>query len=204
MTRLASRLAVAALATLSGPAFAHGVSSDLGGFYGGMLHPVAVPAHLLGLLALGLFHAQRGRDSTAEGLPWIAAGCVAGLALAHPDAGIAAQILLLCAIAIVGFLVAAAREVPAPLASVLTSAIAFAILMDSAPDATAARDRITALAGTGVAISAAFVWISASLACLHRPWQRIGVRIAGSWTSACAMLVLALAAGANPTAAGVA
>ena len=202
MTGLASGLAVAVLATLSGPAFAHGMASDLGGFYGGMLHPLAVPAHLLGLLALGLFHGQRGRGSTAFGLPWIAAGCVAGLAFARPDAGIAAQILLLGAIAIAGVLVAAAREVPAPMATVVTTAIAFAILMDSAPDTTTVRDRITALAGTGVAISAAFVWISASLACLQRHWQRIGVRIAGSWTSACAMLVLALAIGAHPTAGG--
>ena len=204
MTRLAPGLAAAVLATLSGPAFAHGVSSDLGGFYGGMLHPVAVPAHLLGLLALGLLHAQRGRGSTALGLPWIAAGCVAGIALARPDAAFAAQMLLLGAIAIAGVLVAAAREVPAPMAMVLTTAIAFAILLDSAPDTTTARDRIAALAGTGVAISAAFVWISASLARLQRPWQRIGVRIAGSWTSACALLVLALATGANPTAGGMA
>ena len=202
MTGMASSLAAALLAAIPGLAFAHGLSADLGGFNGGMLHPVAVPAHLLGLLALALFYGQEGRGGAASALPRIAAGCAAGVALARPDAGIVVQMLLLGATAVVGILVAAALKAPPAMATVLTAAIAFAIVLDSAPDAATGRGRLAALAGTGIAISAGFVWTSALLACLHRPWQRIGIRVAGSWASACAALVLALAASGRLIAGG--
>ena len=200
----ATRLAVAGLAAIPGLTFAHGLSDaggmgGLAGFYRGLLHPVAVPAHLLGLLALALFHEQQGPGGAALALPRIAAGCAVGLALAVPDAGIGIQMLLFGAIALMGIVIAAAPRTPPAVAWMLTTTIAFAIVLDSAPDVPAVRDRLAALAGTSIAISAGFVWISTLLACLHRPWQRIGIRVVGSWTSAWAILILGLAAGGHLT-----
>ena len=37
------------------PAFAHLPIEGVGGFYGGLLHPILVPAHALSVVALGLF-----------------------------------------------------------------------------------------------------------------------------------------------------
>ena len=41
------------------PAQAHVPIEGVGGFYGGLLHPILVPAHALALLALGIFIGRR-------------------------------------------------------------------------------------------------------------------------------------------------
>ncbi len=192
-----ARLAATVLAAASpGVAFAHGSFGELGGFYAGMLHPVAAPVHLLATIALGMLLGKEGQVGAARTLPAIVVGCLLGFLLAPPDAAIAVQVGLLAAIALVGVLIAANLAVPWSAATLLAFATAFAIIMDSAPEATSGGERLTTLAGTSLSVSATFVWISALVGCLRRPWQLIGIRIAGSWISACALLVLALAVSA--------
>ena len=59
MTRLTAPLAVLVLTV--GPAWAHPPPLGIGGFGGGLLHPLFVPAHLFALLALGLLIGQQAR-----------------------------------------------------------------------------------------------------------------------------------------------
>jgi urease accessory protein len=199
VTSIPARIAAAILAAaIPGLAFAHGSVGGLSGLYAGMLHPVAAPAHLLGAIALGVLSGKGGQAGTARALSAIVLGCLLGMLLSRPGFAITVQLMLLPAIALVGILIAANLEVPRSAAALLCFATAFAIIMDSAPDAASGAERLATLAGTALSISAAFVWISAIVACLRRPWHRIGVRIAGSWISACALLVLALVVSAHP------
>ena len=81
------------------------------GLIGGLLHPLAVPAHVLALLAIGLLIGQqRGR---LVPLAAFFAGLVAGLAaLAFAVATTSAANVLLAAAAVTGLLVALARPLP--------------------------------------------------------------------------------------------
>lgn len=173
--------------------FAHGAFQGIGTFYGGVLHPWVVPAHLLALIATGLYVGQRGWGDVVRTLPIFIAACAVGLGLAHPGVEAIARIALLTGAAVIGVLVAADLRVPPGVGILLLTAIGFIVAVDSAPEAQAGAGRFAALAGTCIGVSAVFVWISGPVTCLVRPWQRIGVRVAGSWISACALLVLALA-----------
>src|SRR5262245_62430879 len=46
---------VSAFLAATSPASAHAVIPGVGGFAGGLVHPLLVPAHLIALLVLGLF-----------------------------------------------------------------------------------------------------------------------------------------------------
>ena len=59
MIRLRGTIAIVALLMGSAPALAHMPFQGIGGFYGGLLHPVLVPAHALSLVALGLLIGQQ-------------------------------------------------------------------------------------------------------------------------------------------------
>ena len=48
------------------------------------------------------------------------------------------------------------------------------------------------LVGTGLAACATLAAVIAGANLLNRPWQRLGVRIAGSWIAASALLALTL------------
>ena len=96
----------------------------MSGLIGGLLHPLALPAHILALLALGLLIGQqRGR---LVPLAAFFAGLLAGLsALAFAVATTSAANVLLAATAVSGLLVALARPLPvfvsAPLAAIAGS-----------------------------------------------------------------------------------
>lgn len=201
--QLTARLATAAfLLVTAQKVFAHGAFKGIGSFYGGVLHPAVVPAHLIALLAIGLFVGQRGWDYTVKALPLFIAACVVGLALSRAGIEQVAQIVLLAGAAIAGVLVAGDVRVPAGLGLMLMAVVGFVVALDSAPDALAGADRFAALAGTCIGVSAAFIWISGPVTSLTSRWQHLGIRVAGSWVSASALLVLALAASGKSSAGG--
>jgi urease accessory protein len=124
--------ALAALLVATTPARAHDVASGIGGFYGGLLHPLLVPTHTLALVGLGLCIGQHVSRQRAVLLTLFGVSLVAGV-----------------------------------------------IMIVSAFAVTAAEYAILAVA-------------AALTAYCRRDWQRIAVRVAGSWIAASAILVLAL------------
>ena len=194
MRSLARLCATAVLSAIAGEAAAHGAFKGIGSFYGGVLHPVVVPAHLISLLAIGIFVGQRGWDYTVRALPVFIVTCIAGLALAQAAVEPVAQVALLSGAAIAGALVAADARVPTVLVMMLMVMVGFVISLDSAPGELPGGERFAALAGTCIGLCAGFIWVSGPVTCLARPWQRIGIRVVGSWVCASALLVLALVA----------
>jgi urease accessory protein len=184
-------LALAVLALLPiEEASAHPPFAGATGFYGGLLHPLFVPAHALAVLGLGLLSGQAPRWRWPMALSYaagLAAGFVAMISAFAPQSG---GDVLLAAAAIVGMLVASARTVSAPIGCVLALVIGTALALDSPPGGISVRQANVIVLGT---FSGALIllWaVQKVAATLHREWQRLGVRILGAWIAASAILIL--------------
>lgn len=186
---------------LSAPALAHAPIKGIGVFYNGMLHPLFVPAHLLLLFGLGLLLGQHAPGMSRFG--WIAfvLALWTGLFVSQVfGGGISATFLLIAAL-IAGLLVALGRPIPGMAAAALTGLAGIGIGVDSMPEPLTRKETWLALAGTGLGAVLILSYVGGVAAWLRQPWQRIGIRVAGSWTAASALLVLALAL-AGPKAPG--
>jgi len=191
--RRAAGFALALLALLPiEDASAHPPFAGAIGFYGGLLHPLFVPTHTLAILGLGLFIGQqtpRGRWSAAVAYATgLGAGCAAMLSAFAPQ--VAAETLLAAA-AVCGALVALARKVPLLIACVLALVIGLALALDSPPGGISVRDANVTLLGTFCGAVILLLAVLQVVAILRRDWQRLGMRIVGSWIAASAILVLA-------------
>jgi urease accessory protein len=188
----AATIAVAALLWQSHPAAAHTIEG-LGGFYGGLLHPVLTPTHGLGLLGLGLLIGQQ--PAHKRKLPQLLfalslAAALLALALAVGETP-AAAILLVC-VAISGALVAAAFRLPIFVLGPLAAVIGAAIGLDSPPEVISYQEAMVMLIGTGLGAAIALGLVVEGAARMARNWQLIGVRVLGSWTAASALLAIAV------------
>jgi urease accessory protein len=74
----------------------------------------------------------------------------------------------------------------------LTVIAGFALALDSPPEAISLTQANLTLLGTALSAIAFPVALGKLVSRLQRDWQRIGVRILGSWIAASAILVLAL------------
>lgn len=186
-------LAAALLLVTTAVTRAHTVIPGVGGFPGGLLHPLLVPAHTLTLIALGLL---LGTYTIARAAALIvtlavaAAGAFGLIASAYSATN--AEVLLLCLCAATGLLLAANFLPPFPVACALTIATAGALMFDSVPPVLTVSETALSLAGTALsalALVAATAWLTKALP------QRVGsiaIRIAGSWIAASAVMALAL------------
>ena len=162
-------------------------------FAGGFLNPLTVPAHLVALLGLGLLiGGQRDRGAL---VPWLAfaLGLDTGLAAIALGAGQTPAIdILLAATVVSGLLVALAIALPNALCAGLALVTGVALGLDSPPQAISLAGATTALIGTGLSACLTLALMVAGARACTRDWQRIGLRILGSWIAASAILVLAL------------
>jgi urease accessory protein len=183
---------VAAVLACCDPASAQTIDW-LGGFYGGLLHPVRTPTHGLVLLGLGLLIGQQPADRRR--LPQLLfglalAGGLLGLALAVGETP-AGDVLLVGA-ALSGALVAAAFRLPRLVLGPLALATGAAIGLDSPPEVISVQEGVVMLIGTGLGATLALALVVTAAARMARDWQRIAVRVLGSWTAASALLALAV------------
>jgi urease accessory protein len=183
-------LAIVVVVAMTGAASAHSVYG-ITGFAGGLLHPLVVPAHILAVAALALLIGQQGwpyRVPVAY-FVFVLAG-LGAIALAYVPA--AAELSLLGLAALAGVLLALARPMPVVLGIVVAAAIGLAQALDSPPEAISLTDANLALAGTAMGSAVLLTVLTWLASRLRREWQRIGVRIVGSWLAASAILVLVL------------
>jgi urease accessory protein len=190
--RLAA-LAAALLIFATAAAHAHTVIPGIGGFPGGLLHPLLVPAHALTLIALGLLAGTFGiRERLLLLIDFAAASAVAFVLIAMAYSATQAETLILCLGAAMGLLLAADFVPPFPVAALLAAAIAGAVMFDSVPPVLTVTETALSLTGTvlaATALAAATAWLAASL---PQRVRHLAIRIAGSWIAASAIMVLAL------------
>jgi urease accessory protein len=192
MTLWAWLLAAALLALLTQAAWAHPPPLGIGGFGGGLLHPLFVPSHLLAIVALGLLIGRQAAWARMAVLCFVA-GLAVGLGVM--TLGVVPQWmneLVLGSALIAGLLTAWARPVPETLGCVLAVLTGFGIALDSPPEAISLTEANLMLLGTGLGAAALLIAVSEVVRRIKTGWAATGVRILGSWIAASAILVLVL------------
>ena len=184
---------------ISGPAWAHTPIQGIGNFYNGLLHPVLVPAHLLLIVAFGLFLGQQGPKRIELALGIFAAAAFVGLTLAWFSIGAEMETLGLALSAAIGLVVATSPQL-ALLWCVVIALLAGSFLgIDSAQEELSGKEKLVTLFGSGVAIYFLVLFPMALAEHFRKKvWQKIGIRIVGSWVAASSLLVLALSVSAKP------
>jgi urease accessory protein len=178
---------------LPASALAHSPIKGINSFYNGLLHPVLVPAQLLFLLALGLLLGRQEPQRIQASILAFLAATVAGLAAAGFDISIDAETALLVGAASAGLLVAADPRLPGLGCLVISVVSGLLIGLDSPQQELAGKERFAALFGSGIGIYLLVLYaVALADAFRKRHWQRVGVRVIGSWLAASALLVLAL------------
>lgn len=185
-------VAVAAIVLFAVPAQAHPPPLGLTGFSGGLLHPLLVPAHVLAVTGLGIWIGQQRQWGTSAAIGFVAALAIGLAAIAWALVPrYTAEAVLACAVT-AGILVAWARRWPEPLGCALAAALGLSLGLDSPPEVISIAEANRMLLGTG---ASAMILLFVAMFCtshLRRAWQRIGLRVLGSWIAASAILVLAL------------
>lgn len=193
MTRRSLALC-AALGLLPGLAWAHSPIKGLDNFYAGLLHPVFVPAHLLSILVLGVLLGQQGAQRVQVAIVACLVALLVGLAASVPAAAISVEVPLLAFAAVSGALVALARPLPVPAIAALGGVVTLLVGVDSAQEGLSGRGWLAAMLGSAIAAYLLLLYAMVFAEWFgRREWQRIGLRILGSWAAASALLVLSLA-----------
>lgn len=180
------------LPALCGRAQAHGSVRGLGDFFGGFVHPLVEPAHLVALVALLLLVAQRGVRASTATMVALAAGSAAGLAVAAGGWPAPSEIPLLVVAALTGLIVTVARAGPGALHLAIGAAVGLGIGVGSAPEDLQGASRWVSLAGTWLGTCMLVASGATLLEELRRPWVPVLTRVVASWMTATALLVLAL------------
>ncbi len=183
------------LVCMPGVVLAHAPIEGMDSFYNGVLHPVLVPAHLLAIVSAGLLIGQQGVKRMQVPLitfllVLIAALIVTGqFDLALPES--AGEMYLLSMAVLCGVLVA--LELELSLVPLMTIAVVVALLVgfDSSHPELQGRAKLAILTGTGVGGFLLMLYAAAAAEFASRAWQKIGIRILGSWATASAFIVLA-------------
>jgi urease accessory protein len=178
---------------LADTASAHSVIEGLNSFQGGLLHPVLEPAHALSLVALGLMVGQqRAPDRTPLMFAFAGALLAAILLVISAFAATEPGTVLLACGGLAGLLVALARPMPIALTGALIVVAGVALELDSVPAIVSTQDTLLALAGTALGAWLALMFVAGNTLDPKHEWQRIGVRVLGSWAAASVILVLTL------------
>ena len=186
-------LATVALMLCADAAMAHNVVAGVGGFPGGLLHPLLVPMHVIAIVGLGLLAGQQVAGMRRWLLAMFTAGLLVGvISIVLAFASEAAELVLLLCAAVAGLLTAIARPAPLLLAGPLVAVAGAALELDSVPEEISMQATVLALLGTVIAALLVFAVVAAIGAGRTHQWQRIGIRVLGSWIAASAILILAL------------
>jgi len=180
------------LASAAPNVFAHGAIKGIGNFGSGFVHPLVEPAHLIALLALALLFGQRGVLTLQRALLALSVAVALGLVGAASGWPGATESLLLVLAGAVGLAVVIARPLPPMAYLVAAGVIGLGIGLGTSHEGMKGGAYLAAMAGTW--LGASFCTLSAAtfIGEAKRPWMQILVRVAASWITASAVLVLAL------------
>jgi len=188
------RLAIAALLLLAAPAaMAHSPIKGLDNFYAGILHPLLVPAQVMSLLVFGILVGQQGVKQLQAVVMVFLLSVGVGIGVAGLFPSVQPSLPLLGLAVLIGLLVALARPLPWLVNLGIAASLGGLLGMDSAQAEMTGRAMWASLLGSGIALYllTLYAMVFAEYFSRHA-WQRIGLRVIGSWVAAAALLVLAL------------
>jgi len=166
------------------------MSGLLQAFVDGCINPLTTPAHVLTLMPLALVLARQPRRFVVL-LVFVLALAAGFLAIVLAVETTPARTVLLAVAAALGVMVATAWA-PKLFAWLLAAIAGAALALDSPPQAIRIAEAYATLAGTTVGACTMLVVVAAIAGHANADWQRLGLRILGSWIAASAILVLAV------------
>lgn len=180
------------LASGASDVFAHGAIKGIGNFGSGFVHPLVEASHLTALLGLALLFGQRGVLTVQRALLALSGAVALGLVGAASGWPGNTDDLLLVLAGAVGLAVVFARPLPPLVYVIAGGAIGLGIGLGTSHEEMKGGAYVAAMAGTW--LGASFCTLSAAtfIGEAKRPWMQILVRVAASWITASALLVLAL------------
>jgi len=181
-----------ALLGSSSQASAHGSVRGLGNFLGGAVHPLLEPAQCIALVAIGLFIGQRGLAATRPASVCFAGALALGLVAAGFGGVTATDTALLAMAFLLGLATLTDVVTPRGLGATAAALVGLGVGLGSDPDSVVGQARLVMLLGSGAGAAVGMFNIVGLLHEARRPWQRIGMRVVGSWIAASAVLVLAI------------
>lgn len=171
----------------------HSPIEGINEFYNGLLHPLFVPAHLLSLLALGLLFGQQDEGQIQKAIIAFVASAALGLLASGFSESLNIEAILLVNAALIGLLIAINPRIPGFFLSLIGIFTGLAVGLDSNQVGLTGKARLVALFGSGISIYFLILYpMGLAESFSKKPWQRIGVRVIGSWFAASALLVLSL------------
>ena len=193
MINLARAVVSWALLAIPGVGLAHSPIEGIDNFYSGALHPVFVPAHLLLLIALGLFVGQRGVSENQSALLAFLVAVTFGLIAAWFSVGGEIEVLILSCAAAIGILIVTGLGLNRYWCASIAAVAGLLLGIDSTQDTLSGKEKFAALLGNGLGLYLLILYPTALADKFNKkPWQKIGIRVVGSWIAASSLLVLAL------------
>jgi len=188
------RWAAGALLFLPAITQAHSPMAGIGEFYSGILHPLLVPGHALALVLLALLAGQNGMDGIRRChlgfLPALALGLLLAGMESNPNVSPEPALLLISALT--GMLVVLQWHPPLPLFYAAGAGVGLLLGLDSAPENLTPGPAAASLLGTGLGAFVCLLLLADLGDRARQHWQRIALRVLGSWGTASATLVFAL------------
>lgn len=169
--------------------------SDL---YAGALHALSAPAQVLAFAAIGLLGGQQAARTQSMLVLFcvaLVAGTLASITAVAPQALVPLELVIA---ATLGALVAAAWTLPATMLQSLAALGGLGLGWASGVQVGPETNRWLFAAGVGLAglaVSTYCLMAADYLLRRNAGWMRIAVRVAGSWITAIAILVLAITIG---------
>jgi hydrogenase/urease accessory protein HupE len=192
MRRNWRRLALLPLLCLSGPTLAHVSGGGIVDSYSGLLHPFTEPLHIITIVGLGLMLSQQGRAVPPQG--WISYTIAALLGLIASNAGLTLPVYLMLypLAAILGLLVAIKPVLPRLICLLLSIIVGFTLGIDSMTGVEGIGKLIVTVFSTTTGLGIALLIVIGWGDYFSRDWQKIGIRVIGSWIATSALLVFTL------------
>jgi hypothetical protein len=164
----------------------------IGAFIDGLAQFV-MPTHVLAVVALGLLAGQDAKQFPLTTLAAYVFGLAAGSILIAAALREQNAVPVLLAVAtLAGLTVAIARPVPQVAQTIVASLTGGVLALNSPPQAITIASAVVAQIGSATAALATLTAVIVIAMRAQRPWHRVGLRVAGSWIAASAILVLAL------------
>ena len=176
-----------------GRALAHSPGASFGDFYGGLLHPTTALDLAPPLVALGLLAGQNGKPAARRMLMVLPAAFIVGTGLGGalpPPAHLAT--VNAGSFVVLGLLLALDATLPAAVLLGLGAALGLCNGLANGSGMAGGSDPVLFLLGSALAGLAAILLPSAVVVSLEAQWQRILVRVVGSWLAAVGVMILAL------------
>jgi hydrogenase/urease accessory protein HupE len=180
------------LLSAGSPALAHVSAGGIVDSYSGLLHPFTEPLHIITLLGLGFLLTQQDKSTPPVG--WLAF-CIASLSgLIAYSLGLTPSVspVLFPLAILIGMLVAIRPALPRRFCILLSIIAGFTLGLDSIGETSGPGKLVITIFSTTTGLGIALLMVIGWGDYFTRDWQKIGIRVVGSWIAASALLVFAL------------